>query len=41
LDIPDKEIDKLWSDEVKDRIKAYENGEIKFVSLEMVPEKYR
>jgi Glu-tRNA(Gln) amidotransferase subunit E-like FAD-binding protein len=41
LDIPDKEIDKLWSDEIEDRINAYENGEIKSVSLEKVLEKYR
>jgi putative addiction module component (TIGR02574 family) len=27
-----KEIDKLWADEVEDRIDAYERGEIKIVS---------
>jgi putative addiction module component (TIGR02574 family) len=27
-----REIDKLWADEVEDRIDAYERGEIKVVS---------
>jgi hypothetical protein len=41
LDEPDKDIDKLWALEVEDRINAYENIQIKSVSLEKVLEKYK
>jgi len=41
LDKHDKEIDYLWSNEVENRINAYEQGEIKSVSLENILQKYR
>jgi len=41
LDKPDKEIDALWTNEVEDRINAYEQGEIKAISLEDVLQKYK
>jgi putative addiction module component (TIGR02574 family) len=41
LDVPDKEIDKLWIDEVESRIDAYDQGKIKTITLEKVLEKYR
>jgi putative addiction module component (TIGR02574 family) len=41
LDMPDKEIDKLWAKEAEDRIDAYEQGEVKAVTLEKVLEKYK
>jgi len=41
LDKPDETIDRLWRKEVKDRIKAYESGDIKSVSLKQVLSKYQ
>ena len=41
LDKPDKEIDELWAKEVEDRIKAYDQGKLKTVSLEEVLQKYK
>lgn len=41
LDKPDKEIDALWANEVEDRINAYEQGEIRTVSLENILQKHR
>lgn len=41
LDMPDKEIDKLWAKEAESRIDAYERGKIRAVSLEKVLEKYK
>ncbi|MFZ5450937.1 MAG: addiction module protein [Thermodesulfobacteriota bacterium] len=41
LDMPDKEIDELWAQEAEDRIDAYEQGQIKAVTLEKVLEKYK
>ncbi len=41
LDKPDKEIDELWAKEAEDRIDAYDQGEIKAISLEKVLQKYR
>ena len=41
LDMPDKEIDELWTREAESRIDAYERGKIKAVSLEKVFEKYK
>ena len=41
LDQPDEAIVALWRKEVEDRIKAYNDGELKSVSLEEVLAKYR
>lgn len=41
LDQPDEAIDALWRKEVEDRIKAYNEGTLKSVSLEEVLAKYR
>jgi putative addiction module component (TIGR02574 family) len=41
LDKPDKEIDSLWTNEVEDRIEAYEQGELKAISLEEILQKYK
>ena len=41
LDAPDKEIDRLWKEEVEDRIDAYERGEIKALNIEEVLQKYK
>lgn len=41
LDRPDQEIDKLWAEEVENRINAYELGKIKTVSLQSVLSKYK
>ena len=41
LDKPDKEIDELWAQESEDRIDAYDQGEIKAISLKKVLQKYR
>ena len=41
LDQPDEVIDVLWRKEVEDRIKAYNAGTLKSVSLELVLAKYR
>ena len=41
LDQPDEAIDALWRKEVEDRIKAYNDGSLKSVSLEEVLAKYR
>jgi putative addiction module component (TIGR02574 family) len=41
LDKPDGEIDTLWAKEVEDRIDAYDQGEIKAVTLKEVLEKYK
>ena len=41
LDKPDKEINELWAKEAEDRIDAYDQGELKAVSLEKVLQKYR
>jgi putative addiction module component (TIGR02574 family) len=41
LDKSDQEIDRLWAEEVEDRIDAYDQGKIKKISLEKVLEKYR
>ena len=41
LDKPDKEIDALWTNEAEDRINAYEQGEIRTVTLENILQKYR
>ncbi|MFV1951063.1 MAG: addiction module protein [Nitrospinota bacterium] len=41
LDKPDDDIDRLWREEIKDRIKAYESGKIKSLSLKQVLSKYQ
>lgn len=41
LYIPDKEIDALWGQEVESRIDAYEQGQLKAVTLDKVLEKYK
>ena len=41
LDAPDREIDKLWSQEAEDRITAFEKGAIKTLTIKEVLEKYR
>ena len=41
LDEPDEGIDALWRKEVEDRIKAYNAGNLRAVSLEQVLAKYR
>lgn len=41
LDQPAKDIDGLWAKEAESRIDAYEQGEIKAVTLEDVLSKYR
>lgn len=38
---PDSEIDDLWKEEVEDRLKAYEEGEIKAMSVEEAISKYK
>jgi len=40
LDRPDEAIDALWRQEVEDRIKAYNAGTLKSVSLDEVLSKY-
>ena len=41
LDKSDKEIDELWAKEAEERIDAYDQGEIKAISLEKVLQKYK
>lgn len=41
LDIPTKEIDEIWAEEVEKRIKAYDDGLIKSVSSSEVFSKYK
>ena len=41
LDQPDEVIDALWREEIEDRIKAYNAGTLKSVSLDEVLSKYR
>ena len=41
LDTPDKKIDTLWIQEVENRIDAYEQGQLKAVTLDQILEKYK
>lgn len=41
LDQPDETIDALWRKEVEDRIRAYQEGKLRSVSLADVLAKYR
>jgi putative addiction module component (TIGR02574 family) len=40
LNSPNKEIDKIWEEEIENRIKAYKNGKLKTVSASKVFSKY-
>ena len=40
LDIPNQKVEELWKNEVEDRVEAYENGDIKAVSIKEVFKKY-
>lgn len=41
LDKPDDSIDKLWAEEIENRIDAYESGKLESVSLQSVLAKYK
>ena len=41
LDKPDEAIDAMWRQEVEDRLKAYNAGNLRAISLEQVLAKYR
>jgi putative addiction module component (TIGR02574 family) len=41
LDMPDKEIEKLWADEATRRWEGYKSGEIKTLPAAEVLEKYK
>lgn len=41
LDKPDKTIDKIWKEEVENRISAYKSGKMETVSVEEVLAKYK
>ncbi len=41
LDKPDSELDRLWAEEAESRLKAYNNGVLKAVSLDEVLSKYK
>ncbi|MBF0143845.1 MAG: addiction module protein [Magnetococcales bacterium] len=41
LDEPDREMDRLWSQEAEERLAAYRRGEMKAIPLEVVLAKYR
>jgi putative addiction module component (TIGR02574 family) len=41
LDQPDEQIDNLWRKEVEDRIRAYQAGKIKAITIQEVLSKYR
>ncbi len=41
LDQPDRNIDKLWAKEAEGRIDAYDQGNIKAISLKKILQKYR
>lgn len=41
LDEPDREADRLWSQEAEERLAAYRRGDMKAISLEDVLAKYR
>ena len=40
LDIPTKEIDDIWAEEVEKRVQAYDNGLIKAIPANEVFKKY-
>jgi len=40
LDIPNQKVEEQWKDEVENRVKAYESGEIATVSTKEVFQKY-
>ncbi|HAT50242.1 MAG: addiction module protein [Nitrospirae bacterium] len=41
LDEPDRETDRLWSQEAEERLAAYRRGDMKAISLDDVLAKYR
>ena len=41
LDEPDRNLDRLWAKEAEDRINAYDQGQIKALTIQEVLEKYR
>jgi putative addiction module component (TIGR02574 family) len=41
LDKPDDSLDRLWAEEVENRIDAYESGKLETVSLQRVLSKYK
>ncbi|MBF0107798.1 MAG: addiction module protein [Magnetococcales bacterium] len=41
LDEPDREMDRLWSQEAEERLAAYRRGEMKAIPLDDVLAKYR
>ncbi|MBF0137214.1 MAG: addiction module protein [Magnetococcus sp. DMHC-1] len=41
LDEPDREMDRLWSQEAEERLAAYRRGEMQAVPLDDVLAKYR
>ena len=40
LDVPNQKVEEQWKDEVENRVKAYESGEIATVSMKEVFQKY-
>lgn len=40
LDMPNKEIDKIWAEEAEKRVKAYDEGKIKAIPEKEVFAKY-
>jgi 3-oxoacyl-[acyl-carrier-protein] synthase III len=41
LDLPDKELDRLWLNEAESRMRAYESGEMKATPAKEVFAKYK
>ncbi len=41
LDIPNKDIDKMWEEEVENRVSAYDNGLMKSIPAQDVFAKYK
>ena len=41
LNKPDPELDKLWAEEAESRLDAYNRGDLKAVSLDVVLSKYK
>jgi putative addiction module component (TIGR02574 family) len=40
LDIPDPEVEKLWIEESEQRYKAYKEGKVKAIPLDVIKERY-
>jgi putative addiction module component (TIGR02574 family) len=41
LDKPDPEIDRVWAEEAKKRLKAYKKGQLKTIDYDDVMSKYK